>query len=282
MKCLGATGLLGYALVLAAGLGTAEAADLSLLPGASAHDLRGTLPDDLEVGGGFYLRGDVGFNNQKVDRLSNSLDALGTIEKVNLGFAGASLAGVGVGYQLNRWLRADITGEYRSAATFTGLERYRDSSLPLGYGTDEYSALKRDVVVLANGYVDLGTYYGITPFVGAGVGAVRTTVDKFKDTNIVTQGLAYAKAGSKTNFAWALHAGLGYDVTPNFKVELAYRYLNLGDAKTGTVYNYAGQCGSCEALTLKNIESHDVKLGLRWLLAAPVLAPEPAPLVRKY
>lgn len=91
-------------------------------------------------------------------------------------------------------------------------------------------------------YVDLGTYWGITPFVGAGVGAARITVDKFKDTNVVTQGLAYAKSGSKTNLAWALHAGMGYAVTPDLQVEFAYRYISLGDGKTGTVYNYAGQC----------------------------------------
>ncbi|MDE4915998.1 outer membrane beta-barrel protein [Methylobacterium sp. 092160098-2] len=248
-----------------------------------APELRGSLAGDGDrEAPGFYLRGDIGFSNQAVDRLSNSLDALGTIEKVNLGFAGAPLAGMGLGYRFNRWFRADVTGEYRSAASFTGLERYRDESLPLGYGTDEYTATKRDVVVLANGYVDFGTYYGVTPFLGAGIGAAYTTIDNFKDTNVVTQGLAYARPGSKTNLAWALHAGLGYDVTSNLKVEFAYRYLNLGDAKTGTVSNYAGQCGSCEALTFKNIDSHDVKIGVRWLLPTPVAAVEPAPLVRKY
>ncbi|KIU26617.1 opacity protein [Methylobacterium radiotolerans] len=265
----------------------ATAADLQPAHLSSGTELRGTLPAGLDAEfSGFYLRGDIGFSNQRVERLSNSLDALGTIEKINLGFAGAPLAGIGAGYQFNRWFRADVTGEYRSAAAFTGLERYRDATLPLGYGTDEYTATKRDLVVLANGYVDLGTYYGITPFLGAGLGVASSTIANFKDTNVVTQGVAYAKSGTKANLAWALHAGLGYDVTPAFKIELAYRYLNLGDAKTGTVYTYAGQCGSCEALTFKNVESHDVKLGLRWLLAAPAPVPVPvvdqAPLVRKY
>ncbi|MBK3405238.1 porin family protein [Methylorubrum populi] len=266
--------------LLAASTGGIRAADLPP-PAAGTPELRGTLVADADFGG-FYLRGDIGFSNQSVDRLSNSLDALGTIEKVHLGFAGAPLVAAGAGYQFNRWFRADVTGEYRSAATFTGLERYRDASLPLGYGTDEYSALKRDVVVLANGYVDLGTWAGVTPFVGAGIGAVRTWVENFRDTNVVTQGLAYAKSGSRTNLAWALHAGLGYAVSPNFKVELGYRYLNLGDAKTGTIYNYAGQCGTCEALTLKNVESHDVRLGLRWMLATPAAPVEQLSLIQSY
>jgi opacity protein-like surface antigen len=38
-------------------------------------------------------------------------------------------------------------------------------------------------------------------------------------------GLAYAKAGSKTNLAWALHAGVGYEVSPNFTVELHARFV---------------------------------------------------------
>ena len=141
--------LLACGLLSAIGPGAAQAADL--LPAAPLPELRGTVTPDIEVSG-FYLRGDIGFSNQSVERLSNSLDALGTIEKVSLGFAGAPLAGLGAGYQFNRWFRADVTGEYRSAATFTGLERYRDASLPLGYGTDEYTATKRDVVVLANPY----------------------------------------------------------------------------------------------------------------------------------
>ena len=274
-----ALGLFGCGLISTHWVMPTQAADL--LPAVTVPELRGTVAPETEVAG-FYLRGDIGFSNQSVERLSNSLDALGTIEKVNFGFAGAPLAGAGVGYRLNRWFRADVTGEYRSAAAFTGLERYRDASLPLGYGTDEYTASKRELAVLLNGYVDLGSWYGLTPFVGAGIGAVRITLDDFKDTNVVTQGLAYAKTGSKTNLAWALHAGVGYEVTPSFTVELAYRYLNLGDGRTGTVYNYAGQCGSCEAMTFKNVDSHDVKLGLRWAPGAAAASVEPAPLVRRY
>ena len=33
---------------------------------------------------------------------------------------------------------------------------------------------------------------------------------------------------STTNFAWALMAGLDFNVTQNLKLELGYRYLNMG------------------------------------------------------
>ena len=50
-----------------------------------------------------------------------------------------------------------------------------------------------------------------------------------------TTGFGYAAAdSSEWKFAWALHAGVAYNVTNNFKMELAYRYLNMGDVNTST------------------------------------------------
>ena len=49
-----------------------------------------------------------------------------------------------------------------------------------------------------------------------------------------------ATTSSKWNFAWALHAGVAYKVTPNFTVELAYRYLDMGDGLTGDLRTFDG------------------------------------------
>ena len=57
---------------------------------------------------------------------------------------------------------------------------------------------------MANGYYDFGDFYGITPYVGAGIGASYNTISHFRDVNIITGGGGYADDNSEWNFAWAL------------------------------------------------------------------------------
>ena len=235
----------------------------------------------VEVGGGWYLRGDIGMTNQDVDRLSFG-NTNADFEAVHLDFDSSPLVGVGVGYQFNNWIRADVTGEYRGKSSFHGLERAVNPANRAAFGTDEYHATKSEWVGLANVYFDLGTWHGLTPFIGAGVGFSHNMIDNFVDVNTPNRGVAFAPSESHTDLAWAVHAGVAYDVTPNFKVEVAYRYLNLGDAKTGTVRTYLGTCTQCAPFEFKEIDSHDVKIGMRWLLGAPVLAASNAPVIRKY
>ena len=168
----------------------------------------------------------------------------------------------------------------------------RSSSAPIaspiagGVGTDTYHATKSEWVVLANAYVDLGTWWCITPFIGAGVGGARVAINGFTDQGIALTvalaalpGLAFGDNVSKWNLAWALHAGLAYKVTPNFTVELAYRYLDMGDGLTGDLRTFDGTNNIDNPTTFKNITSHDLKLGVRWNLDSPqVYAP---PLMRK-
>lgn len=74
-------------------------------------------------------------------------------------------------------------------------------------------------------------------------------------------------------------------MTQNIRFEAAYRYLNMGEATTGVV-TCAPDCPKT-VYRVKELEAHDVKVGLRYLFGAPVAvaavdyAPPP-PLVRKY
>lgn len=253
---------------------TAPAADMPLPP-----------PPYVEFGG-WYLRGDIGMSNQRFNRLDNisfaTAPAFTFLDKG--GFQSGTFFGLGVGYQYNSWLRFDVTGEYRGKVGFSALDSYVDVVSPCpsvtNVCTNDYRGTKSEWVFLANAYADLGTWYGITPFIGAGAGFAINRIDNFRDTNVIAGGGGWAGAASKTNLAWALHAGLAYRVTPAFTVELAYRYLWLGDAQTQDLLNLDGTNPTPNnPMIFKGIYSHDLKLGMRWALSGGDYGPPP---IRKY
>ena len=96
-------------------------------------------------------------------------------------------------------------------------------------------------------------------------------------------GVASGGEASKWNFAWALHAGVSYKVTQNFSLEFAYRYVSLGDALSGDIVTYLGGNTTNNPMHFRDITSHDLKFGVRWLLDAPApMQPMmPPPLMRR-
>jgi opacity protein-like surface antigen len=234
--------------------------------------------------GGWYLRGDIGMTNQSLKSLNNPDPNAVLFTSVGMGFDSSMLFDLGVGYQFNNWFRSDVTAQWRGRSNFHGSQftnAFAGSAL-----VDNYSGSKSEAVFLANGYFDLGTWWCVTPFIGGGVGASYNRISGFRDDGFgSTFGVArppsvvYAADAGKWNFAWALHTGLAYQVTPNVTVELGYSYMNLGDATTGVNANFAGTATAQFPWTMRDITSHDVTLGVRWNLESPqVYAP---PLVRK-
>jgi opacity protein-like surface antigen len=264
----------------------AFAADMPIAPPPSYG------PPPVEDFGGWYLRGDIGFSNQSVKEVRNGNEALYTpLLSLNqqTGFDTGGIFGLGVGYQFNSWFRGDITGQYRGRTNFHGqdLVTYPLGGGLIGAGSDNYSASKSEWLVLANAYVDLGTWWCVTPFIGAGVGAARVTVSNFTDQGladfspgVIAPGFATASSASKWNFAWAAHAGLAYKVSPNLTLEVAYSYVDLGSGLTGPVTTFQGFTTN-NPMHFRDITSHDLKLGVRWNLDSPQPVYAPPPLVRK-
>jgi opacity protein-like surface antigen len=218
--------------------------------------------------GGWYLRGDVGITNQQVDDFSSPIfDLPGNDFDVQFNdFDASAFVGLGVGYRFNRWVRADITGEYRAKSDFNGLDYYTDAGLPSGIGANVYEGNKSEWLLLANAYIDLPTFGIMTPFIGAGVGGARVKIADFSDFNPVVPGTATGVSGdtSTWNFAWALYAGLAFEVTPQWTFEVGYRYLNLGDADTEDLLTPAGGNFQNNPYHFDDITSHDVKVGVRY------------------
>jgi opacity protein-like surface antigen len=273
--------------------GSAVAADMAM---RGPQTYYAPPPPPVEEFGGWYLRGDIGMSNQKVKRLETpagvGYNAPNTVlDSQSLAFDSAGIYQIGVGYQFNSWFRGDVTGQYRGSANFHGNDRFSFTGAANAgiVQSEQYGGRKSEWVVMANGYVDLGTWWCVTPFIGAGVGMARVEVANFTDQNLQFRpgvgtfaGQASADSASKWNFAWALHTGLAYKATPNMTVELGYSYMNLGNGVTGSLTPYTGVVPGQYAVTFKDITSHDVKLGVRWNLDSPaVYAPPPPPLIRK-
>jgi opacity protein-like surface antigen len=260
----------------------AHAADMAIAPPPAMY-----APPPVQDFGGWYLRGDIGFSNQKVDDLHYGREsAYSQLTSFNQqsSFDSAGIFGVGAGYRVNSWFRADVTGQYRGNANFKAVDRFTGTAGGVPYfGTDNYGASKSEWVVMANAYADLGTWWCITPFIGAGVGAARVTISNFTDNGInslpfSTVSYASAPTGSRWNVAWAAHAGLAYNVNQNLVLELAYSYVDLGPGQTGVLTTYDGNTTN-NVFKFKDITSHDLTLGVRWNFDnPPAYAP---PLIRK-
>ena len=87
---------------------------------------------------------------------------------------------------------------------------------------------------MANGYYDFGDFYGITPYVGAGIGASYNTISHFRDINIITGGGGYADDNSEWNFAWALARRPRLPGHRAMTIDFGYSFISLGDASTGS------------------------------------------------
>jgi len=221
--------------------------------------------------GGWYLRGDVGMTNQRAKSIESALPAGYSKTTEGLGFDSAGLFDLGVGYRFNNWFRADLIGQYRGKSNLHG----SDNVVGPGFvGVNNYTGSKSEWVVMANAYVDLGTWWCITPFIGAGVGGSYNKISGFRDDGVsynpgLNNSVAYFADNGKWNLAWAAHAGLAYRVNPGFTVELAYSYMNLGDGAPGNYRLFDNSASGPTSIKVRDITSHDVKIGVRWDLNSP-------------
>jgi opacity protein-like surface antigen len=265
-------------------LALAGAAVIVTVPAALAADmpLMPPAPPPPVAFGGWYLRGDIGLSTENGGNFyETGLNPTPTsVQNAASGFETGGIFRLGVGYQFTPWLRADVTGEWRTPASWSSFDITNSGGTLI---PEHVTLEKSEIVALANVYVDLGTWWCVTPFIGAGAGFAGVNLSNFQETAIASlnpqsganliNANNFAPDNTQWNFAWALHAGLSYKVTPSFSVELAYRYLNMGNAQSGAIIGFLNNPQNTN-FHLDNITSQDVTLGLRWMLQP--YAPPPA------
>ena len=302
------------ALAIGAGamsIGAAQSADVPYVVDVPQIVEAPQYVEPVAVGGGWYLRGDVGVSVKTETEFYNRTLANQNPERPVPGgkFIDTHLdkglsVGVGAGYRFNKFFRVDATAEFRGSIGFAAVDKYEffTQSDPFcegydgfgnctGFTTTTVKKLRNNFyrgslssqVYLANAYADLGTFGRITPFIGAGIGAARHSISGVHDWDPTSfDGGAYTKGHSSNwDLAYALHAGLGFKASKNLTLEAGYRYLNLGDAvgEHFTEVNTSPCCaaGTFDGHELKDIDSHEVRLGMRWEFGGDDHYAEPIP-----
>jgi opacity protein-like surface antigen len=217
---------------------------------ALAADMPGSFPLPLpvqpaplqrnELFPGWYVRADLGGHWGVLQGAQSAAPFPNpTNSKLNQGVT----ATLGFGVKSD-WLRTDVTIDYASPL------KYQGSFATPGDTTAKIQA----TTALFNAYIDLGTWYRITPYIGAGAGAAYTRV-----TDYMSGGAPPFAVNTDKNqwgFAWAAMAGVAFPVSHNMIVDVGYRYLNIGNVKTDS--------DAFGAMTFKNVAAHEVRVGLRW------------------
>lgn len=240
----------------------------------------------VQEASGWYLRGDVGYSFNKIRgaKFFQGGAADSEVDFASTHIKDSFLLGGGVGYQFNNYLRSDVTFDYLTKSDFRG------STLGgCGVSTDCFSSDRSSFSaysLMANIYVDLGTYAYFTPYVGAGFGASYVKWDKLRNTSCDVADPAdcdpVSEHGGKGKWraTGALMAGATIDVTCNLKADVGYRFRYIDG---GNMFGYANSGGPGRD---KGIYSHEARVGARYMFNnncdAPVAyEPEPQPIVYK-
>lgn len=113
---------------------------------------------------------------------------------------------------------------------------------------------------MLNVYKDLGNIGGIIPYVGAGMGVAYNMMDEVYFTgNPLLTNRIHGK--NDISFAWAVMAGVGYQVSDRAILDFGYRYIDMGRASSER-HDNAGFVNP--RVTVDDIAAHEIKVGLRY------------------
>lgn len=240
----------------------------------------------FEWGSNWYLRGDLGIAGISPTSLNGVI--------LSNSFPNNWTIGLGGGYKFNNFFRADVTVDYESLynrnAIATELGQPCRIGAYLAVPTDPTSITSINswctpnvrnrteaMVVMGNAYFDLGTWYGLTPYIGAGVG-VNVLYQQSAQTWYMSNGVPYAGVtwtdprpngttymenwdsrfqGTYLRFAYAFMGGVSYDFDENWKVDVGYRFVNLGKINGVDRWNVP---------VARDLIGHQVRVGFRYMI----------------
>jgi len=253
--------LAGTALAIL-GMSAAKAADI-LPPIVEAPYIEAPVYEPVSVASGWYLRGDVGYSWNKL----RGADFFQGSNATYVPFASASLRGAytvggGIGYKATEHLRFDATLDFTGRSRFTGSTTGSCGVATACVSTDTSSM--QALSLMANAYVDIGTWGRFTPYVGAGIGGTRVAWANLSNTSCDASNPASCdptvihEGETNWRFSYALMAGTTIELNCALKADVGYRYRNV---KGGKMFAYALNGGPGYD---RGFSSHEVRGGLRY------------------
>ncbi len=240
----------------------------------------------VEIGSGWYLRGDIGYAVGAVasGSFTNTTFRVPTNDYPtanfnNARFSGGISAGVGFGYRFTDYFRSDLMLE-RGDLNFSGTAAMPGPCPGQAASTtctDTATATMTNTSLMANAYVDLGTFARFTPYIGAGAGVVLTTYNNASSAYTCVPGAASCAAVPATpgthegstswRFSYAAMAGIAFDLSKNFKLDVGYKFRHVG---AGDMYRFTQFDQNLGANGVQARDpgfiSHEVRVGLRYEL----------------
>jgi opacity protein-like surface antigen len=226
---------------------------LTAVASAQAADMPGgwapppiMVPRFSELTSGWYIRLDAGYNWNKVGSVQSGIPVTGVT------YQSSPDGTFGFGYKY-QWIRFDLTVDrgFPSAVQATTTTVHQP----------QYSAKLSWTTVLGNAYIDMGTWWGFTPYIGAGVGATRLHSSDYSDTTMFGGNPNALTQSQTTNVSWAGMAGVAFQITPQWMVDVGYRYLDLGK-----VSNTTGSGLPTDYANFRNVSNQEVRIGIRFLI----------------
>ena len=223
--------------------------------------------------GKMYMRGDLGYQFKKYSDVKLK------------GFAGD----IGFGYALSDNVRTDLTlnfsrpGKTKKFAEVDAnmlKEALDDTSSKLdktpdtGTKADLKTKIKaKNMGIMANAYYDFHNSSEFTPYLMAGIGVSRSSVEFKSSVNYksggsdVSQDLNTLKSKNLTSFNYQVGVGVGYEMSKDIHLDLGYKLSGMtGKYKTADIKDSNGKVvkkgGDKMANTCKSI--HTISAGVRF------------------
>ncbi|OYX35089.1 MAG: hypothetical protein B7Y99_04340 [Caulobacterales bacterium 32-69-10] len=181
------------------------------------------------------------------------------------GFGSTAAVELGLGRRITPHLRLEGLVTYRPDLDFGGRANFVRTP-----GEQRVSADMNSLSAMAVIYADLGVYGRLRPFLGLGAGAAR---NKVSDVRFAFPGLGATAStvipgGGETNFAWMAAAGVSLPVSSRLTLDVAYRYVDLGDVRTeagpAVITRTSGVRAIDIAPTYADLVTQGVSASVRW------------------